>query len=65
MEESAAIQVKLKLRGCRKPTMRNRTSFFPLLDMDGIGEKNRFYYKLGEFVKPLYILFHFHVAAAV
>lgn len=65
MEELVAMQVKLKLRECRKPVMRKRTSFFPFLDMDGIREKNRFYYKSGQFVKPLYILFHYCIAGAV
>lgn len=65
MKELVAIQVILKLRESRKTVIRNQISFFPLLDMDGIGEKNRFYYKSGEFVKSLYILFHYCIAGKV
>lgn len=64
MKELVAIPVKFKLRESRKPVIRNLISFFPLLDTDGIGEKNRFFYKSGKFVKPLYILFHYCIAAA-
>lgn len=66
MEELVAIKVKLKLRECRKQSDEKQNElFFPLPNMDGIGEKNRFYYKSGEFVKPLCILFHYCISGAV
>lgn len=64
MEALVAMQVKLKWKECRKPVVRKRTSSFPLPDIHGIGEKNRFYYKSGDFVMLLYILFHYCIVGA-